>query len=157
AGIVGALRGVPVVTTMSMPPVEYFRCRRERKQIGAASALIGEAVIRTLLAINGRLATKCVALGPYLMEVARRSCARIEHGYYYGVDAAIFKPADPVERGALRRRLNLPADKFLIVLASRISHEKDPETVLEAVSLARARGLDAVLLNLGGGYHDFID
>ena len=157
AAIVGALRRVPVVTTMSMPAVEYFRCRRERKQIGAAAWLIGEAVIRTLLAINGRLVTKCLALGPYLMAVARRSCARIEHGYYYGVDTTLFRPADPAERSALRRRLNLPADKFLIVLASRISHEKDPETVLEAVAQARARGLDAVLLNLGGGYRDFID
>ena len=156
AAIVGALRRVPVVTTMSLPAVEYFRCRRERKQIGAAASLVGETVIRTLLAINGRLVTKCLALGPYLMAVARRSCSRIEHGYYYGVDTTLFKPADPAERAALRRRLNLPADKFLVVLASRISHEKDPETVLEAVSLARARGLDAVLLNLGGGYRDFI-
>jgi len=157
AAIVGVLRRVPVVTTMSLPAVEYFRCRRERKQIGAVASIVGESMIRTLLAINGRLVTKCLALGPYLMEVARRSCSRVEHGYYYGVDTALFKPADPAERAALRRRLNLPADKFLVVLASRISHEKDPETVLEAVSLARARGLDAVLLNLGGGYRDFID
>jgi glycosyltransferase involved in cell wall biosynthesis len=157
AAMVGALRGVPVVTTVSMPALEYFRCRRERKQIGAATAFVGEAIVRTLLAINGRLVTTCLALGPYLIEVARRSCARTEPGYYYGVDTKLFKPADPAERAAIRRRLNLPAGKFLVLLASRISHEKDPETVLEAVSLARARGLDAVLLNLGGGYREFID
>jgi D-inositol-3-phosphate glycosyltransferase len=157
AALVGALRGVPVVTTMSMPALEYFRCRRERKQIGAPTALIGEAIIRTLLAVNGRLVAKCLALGPYLMDVASRSCDRTERGYYYGVDTTLFKPADPSERAALRRKLNLPAGKFLVVLASRISHEKDPETVLEAVSLARARGLDAVILNLGGGYREFID
>ena len=157
AAIVGTLRGVPVVTTMSMPALEYFRCRRERKQIGAATALIGEAIIRTLVAVNGRLVTKCLALGPYLMDVASRSCARVEWGYYYGVDTTLFKPADPSERAALRRKLDLPAGKFLVVLASRISHEKDPETVLEAVSLARARGLDAVILNLGGGYREFVD
>jgi glycosyltransferase involved in cell wall biosynthesis len=156
AAIVGALRGVPVVATMSMPALEYFRCRRERKQIGAATALIGEAIIRTLLAVNGRLVTKCLALGPYLMDVAVRSGVRTEWGYYYGVDTTRFRPADPSERAALRRTLNLPAGKFLVVLASRISHEKDPETVLEAVSLARARGLDAVILNLGGGYRQFI-
>jgi hypothetical protein len=157
AAVVGALRGVPVVTTMSMPALEYFRCRRERKQIGAAAAFIGESIVRALLAINGRLVTKCLALGPYLMDVARRSCARTEWGYYYGVDTTVFKPADPEERAALRRRLNLPAGTFLVLLASRISHEKDPETVLKAVSLARTRGLDAVLLNLSGGYREFID
>jgi len=49
----------------------------------------------------------------------------------------------------------LPTDAFLILLSSRISHEKDPETVLRATALARSRGVNAVLLNLGGGYRDF--
>ena len=34
ATLVGALRGVPVVTYMGIAPVEYFRCRRERTQFG---------------------------------------------------------------------------------------------------------------------------
>jgi D-inositol-3-phosphate glycosyltransferase len=57
----------------------------------------------------------------------------------------------------LRQQLNLPVDKFLIVLSSRISHEKDPETVLRATAHARREGLDAILLNLGGGYKQFLD
>src|SRR5262245_51172102 len=146
ATIVGALCGVPVVTAVSMPALEYFRCRRERKRIGAVSAWVGERIIRMLLAINGRLATQCIALGPYLMDVVKRTGPRTEPGYYYGVDIRTFRPADAAERAAIRRRLDLPADKFLVVFASRISHEKDPETVLQAVARARARGLDAVLL-----------
>ncbi len=31
-----------------------------------------------------------------------------------------------------------------------------PKPCSSAVALARARGLDAVLLNLGGGYEDFL-
>jgi hypothetical protein len=157
ATVVGRLRRVPVVTTMSMPALEYFQCRRERRQIGALSAWVGEAIIRGLLAINGRLATRCLALGPYLMQVAARTCPRTEPGYYYGVDTHLFRPAAVHERAVLRQKLDLPVNKFLIVLASRISHEKDPETVIEAVAKARANGLDAVLLNLGGGYQRFID
>ena len=157
ATLVGALRGVPVVTTMALPPIEYFRCRRERGQVGAISACVGEAVIRLLLTVNGLLATRCLTLGPYLREIAGKWCARPEPGYYYGVDVATFRPASTDQRPQLRARLDLPADAFLIVLASRISHEKDPETVLRAVAGARARGLDAVLLNLGGGYEQFID
>src|SRR5947208_13917229 len=61
-----------------------------------------------------------------------------------------------MERMRLRLRRYLPLDKFIVFLSSRISHEKDPETVLKAVSLARTRGLDAVLINLGGGYREFI-
>lgn len=154
--IVGACRGVPVVTTMAISPVEYFRCRRERGQIGAAASWAGESVIRALMAINGKLATRCLALGPHLHGVSSRVCARTEMGYYYGVDTDHFRPANDEVRALLRRRVNLPADAFVIVLASRISHEKDPETVLRAVAMARARGLNPLLLNLGGGYEDFL-
>ncbi|MFL6255097.1 MAG: glycosyltransferase family 4 protein [Pyrinomonadaceae bacterium] len=156
ANSVGALRGVPVVTYMGIAPVEYFRCRRERAQIGRAKAAAGEAVIRALMTANGRLATRCLAMGPYLRDVAARYCPRSEVGLYYGVDTNFFRPADEEEQTALRLHRALPAGKFIIFLSSRISHEKDPETVLRATAIARARGLDAVLINLGGGYRDFI-
>ncbi|MDQ3803831.1 MAG: glycosyltransferase [Acidobacteriota bacterium] len=156
ANLVGALRRVPVVTYMGIAPVEYFRCRRERGQIGRAEALLGEAVIRALMSVNGRLAARCLAMGPYLREVAARYCPRSEVGLYYGVDTDFFRPAGDEEVRELRRRHGLPLDKFVIFLSSRISHEKDPETVLRATAIARGRGLDAVLINLGGGYEDFI-
>ena len=157
ATVVGALRSVPVVTTMAMPPVQYFRCRRERGEVGRLTALAGEAVIRGLMAVNGRLATRCLALGPYLREVAGQVCRRTDSGYYYGVDVELFRPADAEQRRRARHELGLPADAFLVVFASRISHEKDPETVLRAVARARSQGLNAVVLNLGGGYQAFLE
>jgi hypothetical protein len=156
ATVVGAVRRVPVVTTMAISPVEYFRCRRERGQLGAIGSWAGEWAIRALMAINGRLATTCLALGPYLCDVSSRVCPRTQMGYYYGVDTDLFRPADDPTRARLRRQLNLPADSFLIVLASRISHEKDPETVLRAAAWARARGINLTVLNLGGGFDEFL-
>jgi glycosyltransferase involved in cell wall biosynthesis len=155
ATLAGALRGVPVVTYMGISPIEYFRCRRERRQIGPAAAAAGEAAIRTMMTISGRLATTALVMGPYLATVAAPFSRRVAIGRYYGVDVDLFRPATAEERVALRERLDLPHDAFLIVLSSRISHEKDPETVLQAVAFARARGLNAVLLNLGGGYREF--
>jgi glycosyltransferase involved in cell wall biosynthesis len=154
--LAGALTNTPVITYMGISPVEYFRCRRERRQIGPIQAWIGETVIRFLMWFNGLLATKCLAMGPYLRDVAAQYCSRSEVGLYYGVDTAVFRPADEQERAALRRKHDLPLDKFIIFLSSRISHEKDPETVLRATALARQKGLDAVVINLGGGYRDFL-
>jgi len=155
ATVAGTLRGVPVVTYMGISPIEYFRCRRERKQIGAVAAVMGEAAIRTMMTISGRLATTALVMGPYLAAVAAPFSRRVAIGRYYGVDTDLFRPASREERAALRARLELPRDAFLIVLSSRISHEKDPETVLQAVAFARARGLNAAVLNLGGGYREF--
>jgi glycosyltransferase involved in cell wall biosynthesis len=156
ANLVGALRGVPVVTYTCLPPAEYFRCRRDRGQIGWLKWRCGDAVIRTLMTLNGRLAAKCLAMGPYLRNLAGKYCPRTEMTHYYGVDADRFRPGDDAERAALRRKWGLPAEKFLIFFASRVSHEKDPETILRAAHLARQRGLDAAVLNLGGGYQDFL-
>jgi D-inositol-3-phosphate glycosyltransferase len=80
----------------------------------------------------------------------------VARGLYYGVDTGFYRPAEAAERAEIRRRRDLPEDRFLVVLASRISHEKDPETVLRATALARKGGLDAVVLNLGGGHAEFV-
>jgi glycosyltransferase involved in cell wall biosynthesis len=157
ACLVGRLLNRPVVTYMNVPPVQYFRCRRERGQHGWWHAQIGEAVIRTLSWINAKLATRCVAVGPYMAEVASRNCRRVTEGYAYGVDTKFYSPGLESERIQLRARLNLPPDRFLVLSGSRVSHEKDPETVLQATALARAQGLDAVVLNLGGGYREFVN
>jgi glycosyltransferase involved in cell wall biosynthesis len=157
ANLVGVLRHVPVVTYMGIAPVEYFRCRRMRGQIGPLKGSIGEGLIRLLMHFNGRLAARCLAMGPYLRGVAARYCSRTEIGLYYGVDTEFFRPADEIERRSLREQCDLPKNRFIIFLSSRISHEKDPETVLRATALARARGLDAVVLNLGGGWKEFLN
>lgn len=157
ANLIGWLVGVPVLNTLAMPPVEYFRCRRDRGTIGWFAYRAGDAAIRGLMALNGRLASGWLALGPYLERVALRHTRRLARWGYYGVDTTHFCPADPEVRAALRRRHKLPQDAFLILLASRVSHEKDPETALAATHLVRQSGVDAVILNLGGGYRDFLD
>ena len=118
---------------------------------------MGATLIRFLMTFNGLLATKCLAMGNHLRQVSLGYCPRTEIGLYYGVDTEIYRPVDERERLALRRKRNLPENSFIIFLSSRISHEKDPETVLRAAALARERGLDAVVINLGGGYKDFLD
>jgi len=155
--LAGALTRTPVITYMGISPVEYFRCRRERRQIGVLKAWAGESLIRFLMTFNGLFATKCLVMGHYLVDISSRYCSRTEIGLYYGVDTELYRPVEEERRNSLRRKHDLPPDKFIVFLSSRISHEKDPETVIRATALARKQGLDAVVLNLGGGYRDFLN
>ncbi len=156
ANLASLIRGVPVVANILVPATEYFRCRRERRQVGWLTAICGEAVIRMLLTVNGKVVARCAAWGPYLQSIARAYCSRVVAGHYYGIDVRAFRPASKEERAELRRRHNLPLDRFLVLFPSRISHEKDPETALKSVALLRRLGVDAVILNLGGGYESFL-
>jgi glycosyltransferase involved in cell wall biosynthesis len=157
ATVAGALMDVPVVTYLGIAPIEYFRCRRERRQIGRLKAMAGEAFIRFAMMVSGRLATTALGMGPYLKDIAGTTSSRAAVGGYYGIDTDMFNPVSGEERTRLRKQHGLPEDGFVIFFSSRISHEKDPETVLHATAKARARGLNAVLLNLGGGYKDFLE
>jgi glycosyltransferase involved in cell wall biosynthesis len=154
--LVGRLYHKPVITYMNVPPLQYFRCRRERKLNSWMKAKLGETVIRFLIWTTAKLANRCVAVGPYMAEIASRHCSRVTMGYAYGVDVNFYSPVPETSKVQLRTRLKLPLGKFLVLSGSRVSHEKDPETLLHAVALARAQGLDAVVLNLGGGYQDFL-
>ena len=95
-------------------------------------------------------------MGPYLRKIAAQTSAHAVTGGYYGVDVDLFSPVTPEQRDTLRRRHDLPVDRFVIFFLSRISHEKDPETVLRATATVRQKGIDAVVLNLGGGYEKFL-
>jgi len=156
ATALGKAMGIPVVLYLGTSPVEYFRCRRVRGQVGAFRAWASETFLRTAMKVTGALSSAVVTTGPYLKELASLLTSRVYEGFYCGIDTSLFTPVSPDERAAIRERLHFPAGKFVVLFPSRISHEKDPETVLNATAIAREQGLDAVVMNLGGGFEDFI-
>lgn len=155
--IMGNALGVPVVVYLGTSPVEYFRCRRTRGQVGPIRAWASEAFLSSAMRVTGALSSAVVTTGPYLKDMAGRLASRVFEGYYCGIDTSLFTPVSAEQRACLRARLEFPERKFVILFPSRISHEKDPETVLKATAMARDRGLDAVVMNLGGGFRDFVD
>jgi len=152
----GKVLRVPVVCYLGTSPVEYFHCRRMRGQVGPLRAWASERFLAGAMRVTGALSSAVVTTGPYLKEMAVRLAPRVFEGYYCGIDTTLFKPIPPERRARLRERLQFPAGKFVILFPSRISHEKDPETVLKATALARDRGLEAVVMNLGGGFREFL-
>lgn len=156
ATAVAKARGVPVVLYLGTSPVEYFRCRRLRGQVGPLRAWASETFLAGAMRITGALSSAVVTTGPYLRDMAARLASRVFEGYYCGIDTNLFTPVTSDQRARLRDRLQFPPGKFVILFPSRISHEKDPETVLKATAMLRGRGLDAVVMNLGGGFKEFL-
>jgi glycosyltransferase involved in cell wall biosynthesis len=156
ATALGKMLRVPVVCYLGTSPVEYFHCRRVRGQVGAVRAWASENFLSIAMRVTGALSSAVVTTGPYLRGMAMRIADRVVEGYYCGIDTGLFTPVSSEQRERLRDRLQFPRGKFVILFPSRISHEKDPETVLKATAEIRSRGVDAVVMNLGGGYADFL-
>jgi glycosyltransferase involved in cell wall biosynthesis len=72
---------------------------------------------------------------------------------YYGSDPDRFRPADPGERAALRRRLGLPARRSLVAFVGALGdHRKGFDTLFEAWRrLCTAPHWDAELVVVGTG------
>ena len=64
-------------------------------------AAAGEAFIRMAMAVNGRLGTVALGMGPYLKDVASTLSAHPGVGGYYGVDVNLFRPVPSTDRAAI--------------------------------------------------------
>ena len=157
ANIVGRLRRTPVVTYMGISRSSISVAGANVVRSDRSTSWLGSTLIRTAGDASTDVWRRGASRWGRTSAMWRRSGARAARSVCITAwTSSQFRPADADERARLRTRLDLPPDKFLIVLSSRISHEKDPETVLRAVALARGRGLDAVLLNLGDGHREFL-
>jgi glycosyltransferase involved in cell wall biosynthesis len=67
-----------------------------------------------------------------------------------GIDMQRFRPATPSERVELRRRLELPVDRPIVVFVGFLSQDKQPRTAFDAwMNLHNRHGIDATLLFVG--------
>ncbi|MFA6236626.1 MAG: glycosyltransferase family 4 protein [Bacteriovorax sp.] len=156
ANMAGLIFNRPVYSFTCFPAVEYYACRLKRQQIGYLKYLVGVSVIRLLLFLNSKLTKSWIILGPYLESLYKNKCSHYSLGQYYGVDVNYFKPAT-ISKIEIRNKLKLPISGFLVFFSSRVSHEKDPDSVLKAVNELNKEGHEVSLLNLSGNYQEMID
>ncbi|HEY3120958.1 MAG TPA: glycosyltransferase family 4 protein [Vicinamibacteria bacterium] len=111
------------------------------------------SAVRTATALRNRLfrdADAFVAMSRSIEEeflaagAAREKVVRIPHG----VDTARFRPADPAEREALRRRWGMPAGVPIIIYTGRLLRGKGLEALVDAVAGLRQ---PAHLVMVGSG------
>jgi glycosyltransferase involved in cell wall biosynthesis len=157
ANLASRVTGVPTTMLVCSPVESYYRCRRDHPEPGKPYRA---AELRSLLALarlNARAGRGYVVLSRYLEEVVRgHGGERPVHVVpVYGVDTARFRPpSEPAIE--IRRRLGLPPGGPLLFFSSRVTPEKDADTLLDALALLAAGGTQAQLLHRSGGYRELL-
>lgn len=149
--------GVPTMMLVCSPVEAYYRCRKlypTSDKPFQQHEFLGLCFIARLNAVLGQ---RYIVLSKYLQHVVSSHGTRrtIEIVPIYGVDVELFSP--PKEpKSVLKQKLGLPTTGSLVFFSSRISPEKDSETLLAAFRQLLDAGHDLWLLHRSGGYRSFI-
>ena len=156
ANLTGRLTGTPVTMLVCSPVEGYYRCRRDHPEPGKPFRRAELFGLVGLARLNARLGHGYVVLSEYLAGVVRSHGTRrpVHVVPVYGVDTERFQPA-AAARTELRRSLGIAPGSALVFFSSRVTPEKDAETLLDAVARLRAEGRDVRLLHRSGGYREF--
>lgn len=156
ANVAKLVTGTPTLALVCSPTTAYFKCKWRKRQINRATYLAGLGALESMRALNGLLMDHYVVLSEHLgKSVARDGPSRSSVIPLYGVDTEQFRPVSREERNALRRSLSLPLEAFVIFFSSRISPEKDTETLLLAARKLKERNVPLMLVNMSGGHGEF--
>ena len=155
ANLAGRINRIPTAMLVCSPIEAYYRCRRtggsktfRRRQLFALEALA---------LLNARVGCDYIVLSEYLREVVKGHGARGSVAVIpvYGIDTSVFVPVSE-SKASIRARLGLPTTGALILFNSRVSPEKDSETLLAAMRALIDQGRDLWLLHRSGGYQEFM-
>jgi glycosyltransferase involved in cell wall biosynthesis len=157
ANLARLVTGLRTLLLICSPNIEYFQCRRKKGGISLPGYIAGIALLRICRALNSLFTERYIVLSQYLAGVvAENGRDRSAVIPIYGVNTERFRPVSPEQKAALRERLGLPKDIFIIFFSSRIAPEKDTESLLRAACILLERGHEFLLLNLSGGYQAFL-
>jgi len=147
----------PHVSLICKPTLEYLSAKYLKHKIGLLHFLFLYFLTKPLIMWNISQFDLNIVLSDYIQGKLRKySKKKVQIIPIYGIDK-VFKPLFPDKQKELRKKLNLPTDKYVIFVSSRISPEKDISTLFKATKLIIKDGIrDIVLLNLSGQYKDFI-
>lgn len=70
---------------------------------------------------------------------------------YMGIDCNRFRPCTIEEKLVIKKRLNVPEEKFVIGAISRLVEDKGIETLIEIAGQLKKRGRNFIILLLGEG------
>lgn len=150
ANVAARVARQPAAMLVCSPVEAYLRCRTPTQTL-RLQLLVVAACARA----NALVGQRYFVLSDYLARVVRACAPRatVENVPVYGVDTRVFaRGAD--DRRAVRRRLGLPEDGFVVFSGSRVAPEKDTEVLLAAFR-RYCRSADAWLVHCSGGHDEF--
>lgn len=153
ANLAGRLTRTPVTMLVCSPVESYYRCRRAHAEPGKPFRAWELRTLTGLARLNALVGGSYVVVSEYLAGVVRSHGGRrpVHVVPVYGVDMDVFRPAS-APKEELRRRLGIGAGGSLIFFSSRVSPEKDSDTLLDALALLRREGREVRLLHRSGGH-----
>jgi glycosyltransferase involved in cell wall biosynthesis len=98
-----------------------------------------------------RAADRYLSVSPGLVDAylaAGLPPARIEH-VPNGIDTDLFRPAERLEREALRKRLGLPLERPILIFVGFFSPDKQPHVLFDAWLALQAQRNDTTLVFVG--------
>ncbi len=159
ANVASRLTGTPTLMLIGSPVESYYRCRREHPEPGKPYRAWELWGLTALARINALVGRGYLVVSRYLGDVVRGHGPRWRRPVHvipiYGVDTARFRPATE-DRAAIRARLGIPPGGPIIFFSSRVSPEKDAETLLDAIARLVATGRDVRVLHRSGGWRTFL-
>jgi glycosyltransferase involved in cell wall biosynthesis len=157
ANLAGLVNRIPTAMLVCSPVEDYYRCRKLHPAPGKRFRRWHLWALQVLARANALIGRQYIVLSEHLAGVVRRHGARAPIAVIpvYGVDTNVFAPASE-SKAAIRARLGLPTNGGLVLFSSRVSPEKDGETLLAATAALLDRGFDLWLLHRSGGYQEFI-
>ena len=156
----GKRHGIPVFLLVCNSVEAYYKSRKKANYAEKPFRLREYLPILIMARVNARFPCQYIALSQSLKSTIvshGTSPERVKVIPLYGVNTEIFRPTE-VDKSALKRKLDLPETGPIVFFSSRLSPEKDAETLLEAFRLwiKETQGPKPWLLTLSGGYQAVI-
>ena len=151
--------GAKVYQLVCSPTELYYLRRKDVEDANFPFHARFYFLIKLLARLNALFRSHYVVLSQHLAELVESHGVgrhRISKIPLYGIDLDRFTPsAEPKEK--IRQRLGLPKEVCLVFFGSRIAPEKDVACLLSATKILLEESYPIVLLNLSGGYAEFLE
>lgn len=155
--LIKSITNKPCFCVICTSSIEYLNAKRQKKRVNRIKYGLQYGLTKFATMWNISRYDMSIVLSTHIKGiVSRYAHKKVVVIPVYGVDKRVFRRISNSTKNQLRKRLDLPLNKYIIFISSRIAPEKDIESFFKALaSLIEQGNTDIVALNLSGQYVEF--